>query len=811
MSRAAAVGGRPRRRRRSADTDLAPPSGIVAIVGRPNVGKSTLFNRFTGQRHAIVDELAGLTSDRLYGVTEWRGRRFTVVDTAGLDSTTVRDDPGMAVLTAGSQQQARLAIAEADVCVQLVDVRAGVTALDEDVATVLRSGGKPVILVGNKADSPTNPHYSHELYRLGLGDPVLISALVGTDTGDLLDLIVDALPPPSDDGTEESTDELRLAIIGKPNVGKSSLLNALVGQERALVSPLAGTTRDAVDTLVHHGDRTVRLVDTAGIRRRGVVDTDVEHYSLLRALRALERCDVALLVVEAGDIVAQDRHVAGYAVDAGKGLVVIANKWDLVDQETRADAGFLKSIHEAFDFVPGVPVLTVSATRGPQRAAGAGHRGHRRRGAGGADPDRRAQHTAARRVPGAPAATRQGQAAEAAVRHPGEHAGADDRALRQRPGPHALRVRPLPREPHPRGVRLCRDADAHRRAGASRTGALMRVAVVGAGSWGTALAQSLCTAGCEVRLWARDRGVAEALRSNRRHPWALPGIELDAQVVIDDMLESTLAQATVVILAVPSQGMREIAVAAAPWVGDAIVVSAAKGFEVETGLTMTAVLGEVLPAAGNRIAALSGPNIAIEVARGLPAATVVATLDAGAAATVRDGCNGGPLRFYSSDDVLGVEYAGALKNVVAIAAGVCDGIGAGDNGKAAVITRGLAEIARLGVRAGARGLTFAGLAGLGDCVVTCASPHSRNRGLGEAIGRGTPPGDAIAGSQMVVEGVNATRAALLLAARHGVDMPITHEIHDILFAGKSVSDALNDLMTRGAGDELRGFDSGSGG
>ncbi len=364
MSRAATARGRPRRRRRAGEVDLAAPSGIVAIVGRPNVGKSTLFNRFTGQRHAIVDELAGLTRDRLYGVTEWSGRRFTVVDTAGMDSSMARDDPGLAVLTAGTQQQARLAIAEADVCLQLVDVRAGVTALDEDVANILRAGGKPVVLVGNKADSPANPHYAHELYKLGLGEPLLISALIGTDTGDLLDRLVDELPPPSEDDAPAESEELRLAIIGKPNVGKSSLLNALVGQERALVSPLAGTTRDAVDTLVSHGDRTVRLVDTAGIRRRGVIDTNVEHYSLLRALRALERCDVALLVVDAAEIVAQDRHVAGYAVDAGKGLVVIANKWDLVDQETRADPGFLKSIHKAFDFVPGVPVLTVSALEG---------------------------------------------------------------------------------------------------------------------------------------------------------------------------------------------------------------------------------------------------------------------------------------------------------------------------------------------------------------------------------------------------------------------------------------------------------------
>jgi GTPase len=359
-----AVRTRPRRRR-GADADLGPPSGIVAIVGRPNVGKSTLFNRFTGQRHAIVDELAGLTRDRLYGVVEWGGRTFTVVDTAGLDPALVRDDPGRAELTAGTQQQARLAIAEADICVLLVDVRAGVTALDEDVAGILRAGGTPVILVGNKADSPTNPHYAHELYRLGLGEPVLVSALVGTDTGDLLDRVVDELPPMDETATATAVEELRLAIIGKPNVGKSSLLNALVGMPRALVSSVAGTTRDAVDTVVMHGERTVRLVDTAGIRRRGVVDTDVEHYSLLRALRALERCDVALLVIDANDgISAQDRHVAGYAVDAGKGLVIIANKWDLVDQDKRADPGFLKLIHEAFDFVPGVPVLTVSALEG---------------------------------------------------------------------------------------------------------------------------------------------------------------------------------------------------------------------------------------------------------------------------------------------------------------------------------------------------------------------------------------------------------------------------------------------------------------
>ena len=351
-------------RRRSADVDLGPPSGIVAIVGRPNVGKSTLFNRLTGQRQAIVDETAGLTRDRLYGVAEWRGRRFTVVDTAGLDPGLVSDDPGIAELTRGTQQQARLAIEEADLCILMVDIRAGVTGLDEDVAEILRSGRKPVILAGNKADSPSDPHFGHELYALGLGDPTMISALNGTDTGDLLDRVIEELPPP-ESGLEERADELRIAIIGRPNVGKSSLLNALVGEERALVSAVAGTTRDTVDTLLDHGGTAVRLVDTAGIRRRGLIGTSVEHYSLLRAMRALERCDVAIVVVDAAQgVVAQDRHVAGYAVDAGKGLVVLANKWDLVDQEERVDPAFLKAFQKAFDFVPGAPVLTLSALEG---------------------------------------------------------------------------------------------------------------------------------------------------------------------------------------------------------------------------------------------------------------------------------------------------------------------------------------------------------------------------------------------------------------------------------------------------------------
>ena len=297
-----------RRRPRAGDA-LGQPSGIVAIVGRPNVGKSTLFNRLTGQRRAIVDEMAGLTRDRLYGVT----------------------------------------------------------GLDEDVARILRSGGKPVLLVGNKADSAVDTYWSHEVYRLGLGDPVFISALQGKDTGDMLDRVVALLPSAAEtsEAPEAAAHTLRAAIIGRPNVGKSSLLNALVGEERALVSPVAGTTRDTVDTWLEDAEGPVQLVDTAGLRRRGVVTSDVEHYSVLRALRAMERSEVAVLVVDTADgIVAQDRHIAGYAADAGKALVVVANKWDLLDQETRSDPQTLKKVAGGFEFVPGVPVLAVSATDG---------------------------------------------------------------------------------------------------------------------------------------------------------------------------------------------------------------------------------------------------------------------------------------------------------------------------------------------------------------------------------------------------------------------------------------------------------------
>lgn len=336
----------------------------------------------------------------------------------------------------------------------------------------------------------------------------------------------------------------------------------------------------------------------------------------------------------------------------------------------------------------------------------------------------------------------------------------------------------------------------------------MRIAIVGAGSWGTALAQTLALAGGdrEVMLCARTERVAAAVAESRHNPRYLSDVELDPDIAITADVATALRGAGVVVFALPTSAMRIMAAQCAPHLRrDAVVVSAAKGFEGASGARMSQVLAEVLGASGPHITALSGPNIAFEIARGLPAAGVVAG-EASCAELVRDVFTGSRYRAYSTDDVVGVEYAGALKNIIAIAAGICDGIGVGDNGKAAILTRGLAEIARLGIAAGARVMTFAGLAGLGDCVVTCTSPHSRNRRLGESIARGATLDDALQAIGMVVEGVNTTRVAVQVAAEHGVDMPITEQVHAVLFEQKPVSLALQDLMRRDPAEELHGIE-----
>ncbi|MBV9100955.1 MAG: NAD(P)-dependent glycerol-3-phosphate dehydrogenase [Candidatus Dormibacteraeota bacterium] len=335
----------------------------------------------------------------------------------------------------------------------------------------------------------------------------------------------------------------------------------------------------------------------------------------------------------------------------------------------------------------------------------------------------------------------------------------------------------------------------------------VRIAVVGAGSWGMALAQALARDGDrEVSLWARHQDLAAEIARTRHNPRYLSDMELDASVEVTADPAACVHGCGIVVLAVPTHGMRDVATLVAPHLQrDCVIVSGAKGFEERTSLTMSGVLADVLGSGWDgAITALSGPNIAVEVARGLPAASVVAG-ESHAAERVRDACSSSSFRVYSTADRVGVEYGGALKNVLAIAVGACDGMGVGDNGKAAILTRGIAEIARLGVRRGANVMTFAGLAGLGDCVVTCTSPHSRNRQLGEAIGRGASLEEAMQQVRMVVEGVSAARVAARLAAKHGVDMPITREVNAVLFEGKPVDEALADLMSRDPAEELRGL------
>jgi len=337
---------------------------LVAIVGRPNVGKSALFNRILGERRAIVDPMAGLTRDRLYAEVEWQGRRFVIVDTAGLVLGKDRDEiPAQRELRRRMEEQSRLAIDEADLVLFVLDVREGPTAIDHDIAQLLRKSRRPVLVVANKTDGRGHEALATEFYELGLGDPWAISALHGTGSGDLLDAVVEGLPPPQPEVVDSKL-AARVAILGRPNVGKSSLVNAITGDERSLVTAVPGTTRDPVDTIVDFEGQRVLLVDTAGIRRRGLT-SGVEQYSLLRGLRAMERADIGIVVIDARDgITAQDVHIAGYVVEAGRGLVLVLNKWDLLTPEEKEEKVWRKNIKEALSFAPWAPVSYISAKTG---------------------------------------------------------------------------------------------------------------------------------------------------------------------------------------------------------------------------------------------------------------------------------------------------------------------------------------------------------------------------------------------------------------------------------------------------------------
>lgn len=347
---------------------------IVALVGRPNVGKSTLFNRLVEQRKAIVEDLAGTTRDRLYGEADWAGRDFIVVDTGGLDLTlTIAAQEPSTGFQAGAdthlfshevRSQVEIAIAEAEVIVFLVDAEAGLTSADYEVAELLRRTQKPVLLAVNKADNKQRREGVVEFYALGLDEPIPVSALHGTGTGDLLDAVVESLPQV--ESIEEEEDEsIKIAILGRPNVGKSSLLNKLLGEERVIVSDVPGTTRDAIDTRITYADLDVVLIDTAGIRRRGKIEPGVEKHSFLRTLKAVNRADVCLLLLDANELVtAQDAHVAGYILAEAKSAVVLVNKWDLVEKDTYTLPEYTKKIRAQLKFLEYVPVLFISAKTG---------------------------------------------------------------------------------------------------------------------------------------------------------------------------------------------------------------------------------------------------------------------------------------------------------------------------------------------------------------------------------------------------------------------------------------------------------------
>ena len=331
---------------------------LVAIVGRPNVGKSMLFNKLVGQRLSIVEDTPGVTRDRLYAECEWCGRQFDIVDTGGIEPTTDNE------ILAFMREQAEIAISAADVIVLVTDLRTGVTAADKEVANRLLRSRKPVVLAVNKADStgPTDPAV-YEFYSLGLGDPIPVSAVHGHGTGDLLDECLKYFPPAEEE--EKEDDSIRVAVIGKPNVGKSSLVNHILGEKRVIVSDVAGTTRDAVDSPFENQYGKYIFIDTAGIRRKSRVEERVEKFSVMRAQMAIERADVCLILIDARDgVTEQDTKIAGLAHEAGKASIVVVNKWDLVEKETGTMEKMRKDIMRDLSFMSYAPILFISALTG---------------------------------------------------------------------------------------------------------------------------------------------------------------------------------------------------------------------------------------------------------------------------------------------------------------------------------------------------------------------------------------------------------------------------------------------------------------
>ncbi|HZK87814.1 MAG TPA: ribosome biogenesis GTPase Der [Anaerovoracaceae bacterium] len=326
---------------------------IVAVVGRPNVGKSTFFNKIVGRRVAIVEDTPGVTRDRIYAEAEWRGIQFALIDTGGIDTNT-KD-----VILSQMREQAEIAMEMADVILFIVDGKDGLTASDREVANMLMRTGKKVILLVNKIDNPGLPEDFYDFYELGLGEPIPVSAVNMLNLGDVLDMIVDNFPELP---VEEEDESVKIAVVGKPNVGKSSLINALLGENRVIVSEIAGTTRDSIDTPFVKGDDKYVLIDTAGIRRKSKVSEHIERYSVIRAIAAIERCDVCLLMIDATEgVTEQDKKIAGIAHEAGKGMIVVVNKWDLVEKETNTMKEFQKDMANELQFMSYAPSVFISA------------------------------------------------------------------------------------------------------------------------------------------------------------------------------------------------------------------------------------------------------------------------------------------------------------------------------------------------------------------------------------------------------------------------------------------------------------------
>src|SRR6476659_1394144 len=355
------------------------PKPVLAIVGRPNVGKSSFFNRLIGEQVAIVEDQPGTTRDRIYGSTEWNGVTFSVIDTGGM-VLGVAAEPGTGPqgevteedIARRTREQAETAIQEADVILLMVDAKTGLTSTDSEIADILRKSEKPVIVAANKADSEERRLNAVEFYALGLGEPIPISSKHSINTGDLLDQVVAAFPKEAveDEGEDQ---EVKIAIVGRPNVGKSRLLNAILGQERVIVSEVPGTTRDAIDTKFEYtegeGEDAVNydltLIDTAGIRKRGRIDQGIERYSVIRTLKAIQRADVVLMVIDATEgITAQDTHIAGYILDEVKGMVLVVNKWDLVEKDSNTIYDYTAHLRQELNFMPYVPFVFISAKFG---------------------------------------------------------------------------------------------------------------------------------------------------------------------------------------------------------------------------------------------------------------------------------------------------------------------------------------------------------------------------------------------------------------------------------------------------------------